>query len=86
MQYSDLAHMLHVTFVLYQCPIYKQETEFLAHRIRVSENFYPGIENLILPFLSYPGCHVRATCISCIGTHAYGRQVTSLLCENDATM
>ena len=23
--------------------------------------FYPGIENLILPMLSYPGCHIRAT-------------------------
>ena len=22
--------------------------------------FYPGIENLILPMLSYPGCHIRA--------------------------
>ena len=42
--------------------------------------FYPGIENLILPRLSYPGCHMRATYIGCIGTHAHGRQVTSLLC------
>ena len=41
---------------------------------------YPGIENLILPMLSYPGCHVRASNIGCIGTHANGRQVTSLLC------
>ena len=39
----------------------------LAHRIRISE-FYPGIKNLILPMLSYPGCHMRATCIGCIGT------------------
>ena len=43
-------------------------------------DFYPGIENLILHMLSYPGCHVRATYIGCIGTHAHGRQVTSLLC------
>ena len=42
--------------------------------------FYPGIENLILPMLSYQGCYVRATYIGCIGTHAHGHQVTSLLC------
>ena len=42
--------------------------------------FYPGIENLILAMLSFPGCHVRANNIDCIGTHAHGRQVTSLLC------
>ena len=42
--------------------------------------FYHGKENLILPMLSYPDCHVRATCIGCIGIHAYGRQVTSLVC------
>ena len=42
--------------------------------------FNPGIENLILPMLSYPGCHVRATYIGCIVTHTHGRQVTSLLC------
>ena len=42
--------------------------------------FYPGIENLILPMLSYPGCHVRASYIGCIGTHAHDGQVTSLLC------
>ena len=41
--------------------------------------FYPGIENLTLPMLSYPGCHVRALCIVCIGTRANGRQVTPLL-------
>ena len=35
---------------------------------------------LILPMLSYPGCHVMATYIGCIGTHEHGRQVTSLLC------
>ena len=45
--------------------------------------YYPGIENLILPRLSYPGCHVRATYIGCIGTHAHGCQVTSLLCLSD---
>ena len=45
--------------------------------------FYPKLENLILPMLSYPGCHVRAKYISCIGTHAHGRQVTSLLCQSD---
>ena len=27
--------------------------------------FYPGIENLIHPRLSYTGCHVRATYIGC---------------------
>ena len=48
--------------------------------------FYPWIENLILPRLSYPGCHVRATYIGSIGTHAHGRQVTSLLCLSDITM
>ena len=36
--------------------------------------------------LSYPGCHLRATCIGCIGTQAHGRQVTSLLCESDVIM
>ena len=54
----------------------------LVHWIRISE-LYPGIENLILPRLSYPGCHMRATYIGCIGTHAHGRQVTSLLCQSD---
>ena len=42
--------------------------------------FYPGIENLSLPMLSYAGCHVRATYTGCTGTHAHGRQVTPLLC------
>ena len=59
-----------------------------THSIRISEilpwnrksRFYPGIENLILPRLSYPGCHLRATYIGCIGTHAHGHQVMSLLC------
>ena len=48
--------------------------------------FYPGIENLILPRLSYSGCNVRATCIGCIGTHADGRQAMSLLCLSDIIM
>ena len=47
--------------------------------------FYPGIENLILPRLSYSGCHVRATYIGCIGTHAHGRQVALLLCLSDVS-
>ena len=34
---------------------------FLAHRIRISE-IYPGIENLILPMLSYPGRQVKSSC------------------------
>ena len=37
--------------------------------------FYPGIKNLILPRLSYQGCHVRTLYVGCIGTHAHGRQV-----------
>ena len=41
--------------------------------------FYPGIENLILLMISYPGCHVRATYIGCIGTHAHGRHVKLIL-------
>ena len=48
--------------------------------------FYPGIENLILPMLSYPGYHVRVSNIGCIGTHAHGRHVTSLLCKCDVIM
>ena len=58
---------------------------FLAHCIRISEIF-SQIENLILPRLSDTGCHVRATYIGCIGTHAHGRQVTSLLCLSDVIM
>ena len=45
--------------------------------------FYPGIENLSLLRLSSPGCNVSAKDIGCIGTHAHGRQVTSLLCKSD---
>ena len=45
--------------------------------------FYPGIENRILPRLSYPDCHVRAICIGCIGAHTHGSQVASLLCLSD---
>ena len=26
--------------------------------------FYPWIENLILPMLSYPGCHVKAVALT----------------------
>ena len=33
--------------------------------------------------LSYPGCHARATYTGCIGIHAHGRQVTSMLCLSD---
>ena len=50
--------------------------------------FYPGIENLILRMLSYPGSHVRATYIGCIGTHAFGHKghhcyvKVTPLCEN----
>ena len=47
--------------------------------IRISD-ILPWDIKSILPMLSYPGCHVRATYIGCIGTHAHGRQVTSLLC------
>ena len=42
--------------------------------------FYPWIENIILSMLSYPVCHVSAIYIGCNGTHAHGRQVTSLFC------
>ena len=48
--------------------------------------FYPGIENIILPMLSYPGSHVRASYIGCIGALAHGRQVASLLCLSDVIM
>ena len=41
---------------------------------------------LVLPMLSYPGCHLRATYIDCIGTHTHYRQVTSLLCLSDVIM
>ena len=47
----------------------------LAHRIGYLR-FYPGIENLILPMQYYPGCNLR---ITYMGTHANGRQMTSLL-------
>ena len=40
--------------------------------------FYPGIEIVILPRLSYQSCHVSALhLICCIGTHAHCLQVTS---------
>ena len=50
------------------------------HTVEDHLRFYPGIENRILPMLSYPGCHVRAKYIGCIETHTHGHQVTSLLC------
>ena len=61
---------------------------FLAHRIKISEilpwdrKFY--FTQAILPRLSR--CQVRATYNGCIGTHAHGRQVTSLLCLSDVIM
>ena len=54
--------------------------EIGQQKVRKSQRFYLGKENLILPRLSYPGCHLRATYIGCIGTHTHGRQMTSLLC------
>ena len=54
----------------------------LAHLIRIPE-ILPWDRKSYLTLLSYPGCHVRATYIGCIGTPAYGRQVTSLLCQSD---
>ena len=42
--------------------------------------FNPWIENLILPMLSYRGCHMSATYICWFGIRAHGRQVMSLLC------
>ena len=55
------------------------DQDFL-HTIYGYLRFYPWIIFFILPMLSYPGCHVRASYIGCIVTHAHGRQVTSLLC------
>ena len=40
--------------------------------------------NAILPMLSYQGWHVRAAYIGCIGIHAHGRQVMSLLCKSES--
>ena len=41
--------------------------------------FYPGIENLIYPcYLTEAG--MGRLYIGCIGTHEYGRQLTSVLC------
>ena len=48
--------------------------------------FYPRIEILIVPMLSYPGCHKCALFIGCIGTQVHGRQVTSLICLTDVSM
>ena len=50
------------------------KNDFFLHTGKGYLRFYPGIENLILPTLSYPGCHVKATCVGCSGTHAHGRQ------------
>ena len=55
---------------------------FLEHWITIS-GILPWDRNLILPRLSYLGCHVRVKYIGCIGTHAHGRQVASLLCKSD---
>ena len=52
---------------------------FLAHGIRIFE-ILPWDRKSYLTNFSYPGYHVRVTYIGCIGTHAHGRQVTSLLC------
>ena len=54
----------------------KEEKVIFLHTEYEYLRFYPGIENLILPMLYYPGCHVKATYIGCIGTYAYGRKVT----------
>ena len=54
-------------------------SSFLAHRILISE-ILPWNRKSHLTHVSYPGCHMSATYIDCIGTHAHGRQVTSLLC------
>ena len=51
--------------------------------IRISE-ILPWDRNLILPRLSYPGCHAKATYIGCIGIHSDGRPVTSFVCLSDA--
>ena len=67
---SFLAHRIRISEILPW-----DRKSFLAHRIQISE-ILPWDRNLILPMLSYPGCHVRATYIG----HTHGRQVTSLLC------
>ena len=56
-----------------------------AHQIRISE-ILPCVSKSYLTHAIYPGSHVRATYIGCIGTHAHGRQVTSLLCLSDVIM
>ena len=57
-----------------EIPIWCARKLFLAHWIRISVIFWD--RNM----LSYPGCHVRALYISCIGNHMPGDQMTSLLC------
>ena len=59
----------------------KSQTEehSFAHQIRISDILPWERKSYLTHAISYPGCHVRATYIGCIGTHAHGRQVTSLL-------
>ena len=61
-------------------PIWPWDRTCFLHTGYGYQMFYPRIENLILPMLFYQGCHERATFSGCIGTHAHGRKVTSLLC------
>ena len=58
------------------------DSYILAHRIGTSE-ILPWVRKSYLTHAIFPGCHVRAKYIGCIGTHALGRQVTSLLCQSD---
>ena len=54
--------------------LHNQWRRLTAFRTSVaSMEIYPGIENLILPMLSYPGCHIRAVLWLYV-PHAYGRQ------------
>ena len=48
-----------VTYLISESGV--QETNFL-HRIRVTLRFYSGIENIILPMLSYPERQVTSSC------------------------
>ena len=38
------------------------ETVIWCARKLLEDQMYPGIENLILPMLSYPGCQVTSSC------------------------
>ena len=49
---------------------------FLAHRIRISEILSWDRKSYLTHAIFYPGCHVRATYIGCIGTHAHCCPVT----------